>query len=272
MTPVFSDLTLEYAPWSMSKAALANNCSFSFNLKYVKKIRGARTSSAAGRIGNVVHKTLEKNLNGGTTEEVKEAMYRESVNQKLTSVEMEDALGYMHNIASFKERLDNYKKRHDIERTLVEKQFSLTKDFKETQYYGKESFFKGIWDLVLITKDRKNIVIIDHKSGEAKEPDQALEQYREQRQFYAIGAYYLFPGVENIYTSFHFVQSEEIIWAQQPDTPDVIENEYLPWFYDYLNSSAEKAQKAVPTESWFCSFCNHIAFCPLRTDGSGRGK
>jgi hypothetical protein len=258
----FSKLALEHAPWSMSKASLADNCPFGFDLKYVKRVRGKMPpKSSAGAIGRAVHQVLENHLRGLPVDEMKNQIFRASVDEKLTTPEIEDVMGYARNILSFLKRLETYKERHSIEKMFVETKFSFSRDYTPTKYNGEGEFFKGVWDLVM--RVGNVAIIVDHKSGEVKEPDKVLEQYDNQRRFYAIAAISHFPGVEEVQTAFHYVQSEEIIWAKEIDTIRRIRKEFIPWYVDHLNRCAEKIPTRRPQKGWQCSFCNYTHLCPL---------
>ena len=166
---------------------------------------------------------------------MKERILRAVVSEKLTTPEIEDVLGYAHNIKSFVKRLDVYKAKHAIasKDTLIEGKFCFTKDFLPTKFNGPDAFFQGIWDVVMTSGDRA--IILDHKSGQMGNPEKILERYDKQRRFYAIAALNRFPEIQAVQTGFHYVQEEEIIWAKEEDGAKRIRDEYIPWYIDYLN-------------------------------------
>lgn len=260
----FSDLTLAHAPWSMSKAGLASNCSFAFDLKYVRRVRGKTPPrSSAGAIGRAVHQVLEALLKGAPISEMKNEIFRAVIDEKLTTPEIEDVMGFSHNIKSFIKRLDTYKEKHAIDdaNTVVEGKFCFTKDFLPAKYMSSAAFFRGVWDVVMLAGDRA--IILDHKSGDMGNPDKVLDRYDNQRRFYAIAAMNRFPGIKAVHTAFHYVQSEEIIWAKEADTAGRINNEYIPWYKDYLNRCSAEITAKIPRKGWHCSFCNFTHICPL---------
>ena len=56
---------MSHAPWSISKANVAHECTYRFHLRYSKKVSGHRVENSAGRIGSAVHEILERMLKGG---------------------------------------------------------------------------------------------------------------------------------------------------------------------------------------------------------------
>jgi len=257
-----SELARKYAPWSMSKAGLAENCPFAFDLKYVTRSRGkVPPRSSAGAIGRAVHQVLESLLKGAPISEIKKEMFRAVVNEKLTTPEIEDVMGYTHNIKSFIKRLDAYRDKHGIDDTLVEGRFCFTHDFSTTKYFGKDAFFRGVWDVAM--RADKHLIILDHKSGEAGNTEKVLERYDKQRRFYSIAALCKFPEIEGVHTAFHYVQSEEIIWAKEMDSVRRIKNEYIPWYIDYLNRCATEVTTKATRKGWHCSYCDYTHICPL---------
>lgn len=258
----FSNLVLKYAPWSMSKASLAKNCSFAFDLKYVERARGKTPPrSSAGAIGRAIHQILEALLKGTPLSDVRNVILRASVDERLTSPEIEDVMGYTHNIASFLRRLDAYKKKHGITEVVVEERFSFSKDFLPTKYNGPGAFFQGVWDLAMHAGDR--VILLDHKSGELGNPEKVLERYGDQRRFYTIGALNRFPDIKGVHVAFHYVQSEDIVWAKEMDSLKRIRDEYIPWYTAHLNQCAENIPSRSPQKGWYCSFCNYNHVCPL---------
>ncbi len=260
----FSDLTLTHAPWSMSKAGLAENCSLAFDLKYVEKVRGKTPPrSSAGSIGRAVHQVLEVLLRGTPVSKMKDEIFRAVVDEKLTTPEIEEVMGFSHNIKSFITRLNTYKTKHTIDdgAIYIEKKFCFTQDFLPATFFDKKAFFRGVWDVVMLVD--KQAIIIDHKSGQMGNPEKVLERYDKQRRFYAIAALHCFPGVEAVHTAFHYVQSEEIIWAEEADLAKRIRDEYIPWYIDYLNQCSAQITFKKPCKGWHCSFCNFTHMCPL---------
>jgi len=258
-----SDAVRSMKPWSMSKAALAKNCPFSFQLKYQKRIREIpQPKGTASRIGKAVHKMLEAFLRGVPEDKLYQTLVKISMIERLTSVETEEAMSYLHNIRAFTEKIKVYKTRHGISEEFIEHEFSFSDDLKETPYNGKDEIFKGIWDLALKTPDNY-LIVIDHKSGEKMETPQVIEKYGHQHKLYALGALTKFPELQGVQMAFNFIQHDHISWLPMLSRL-TIESDLVPWFFSYLNESAERAHTGQPVKSWLCQYCGYLHLCPLK--------
>lgn len=255
----FSKLAIEHSPWSMSKASLAENCPLSFTFKYRKKIREKEAPQAAdARIGRAVHRLLEETLKGTLARDDKQGILKICMQERLTHPEMEEALSYLHNVHSFSKRLAEYKDRHGVTETHVEKSFGFTEDLQAIE--PNKSFFRGVWDLVLLVKDQA--IIIDHKTGDIPNIS-PFEKHQVQYRCYAIAALTQFPQITGVRMAFHYVAQEQLVWSE-PDTAARIKGEYLPWYVKFVNNCADSIPAALPKKSWFCNYCGYTHLCPLR--------
>lgn len=253
----YSELTRRYAPWSLSKAKLAKNCPFSFDCRYVRKLRGiAPPKGSAGRIGVAVHQVLEVYLQGDS---IKEAVRRAFADNELTTNEMDDVMSYMHNIVSFKDRLTKYKQRHNIIETHVEVRFGMTNDLKTAQFFGKNVFMRGVWDIAMRTQE--HAVVVDHKSGMLSSDTDVFERYGDQLKLYAIAALDRFPGIKGVMSAIHYVMSEDIIFSPMISTRKIRE-QYVPWLADYLNNCSRDIETKEARVGWYCQFCDYTHVCP----------
>lgn len=256
----YSDSTLKYAPWSMSKANLAKNCPLAFNMKYVNKVRGATPAkSPAARIGTAVHQVLETYLQDM---DIKESVRRALIDNKLTTEEMDDVASYVHNIMSFKKRFMAYKKKHNVSETHIEVRFGMTADLKPAEFFGKDVFMRGVWDIALRTGDYA--VIVDHKSGMCpSSAEAAFEKHGDQMRLYSIASLHRFPGMVGAQTAFHYVMSEEIFFGKLV-TATKITNEYIPWYVKYLNDCSRDVDTKEARTGWLCKFCEYTHLCPKK--------
>lgn len=254
----FSKLAIDNAPWSMSKASLADNCPLSFNFKYRKKIREKEApQAAAAHIGRAVHRLLEDSIKGILTKGDKQGILKICMQERLTHPEMEEALSYLHNVHAFVKRLEEYKTRHNVTETHVEKSFGFTEDLKVID--PNKSFFRGVWDLALLADDQA--IIIDHKTGDIPNIS-PFEKHQVQYRCYAIAALTQFPQIKGVRMAFHYVSQEQLVWSE-PDTVARVQKEYIPWYIQFVNRCAEQIPLATPKKSWFCNFCGYTHLCPL---------
>jgi RecB family exonuclease len=256
----YSETTLKYAPWSMSKANLAKNCPLAFDHKYVRKAKGTTPAkSPAARIGTAVHQILELYLQDM---DIKVAVQRALIDNKLTTDEKDDVASYVHNIISFKKRLSEFKERHSITETHVEVRFGMTDDLQPTEFFGKDVFMRGVWDIAM--RAGNHAVIVDHKSGLCpSSPEAAFEKHSDQMKLYSIASLHRFPGIEGAQTAFHYVMSEEIFFAKTV-TASQIQNSYVPWYVRYLNDCSRDITTKEARTGWLCNFCEFTHLCPKK--------
>ena len=256
----YSDLTKEYAPWSMSKANLARTCPLAFDWKYVSRVRGkTQARSPAARIGTAVHQVLELYLQGT---DLQTAVQRACIDNKLTTNEMDDVVSYVHNIMSFKNRLEKFKKRHKISEVHVEERFGFTEDLRPTGFFAKDVFMRGVWDIAMRAGD--HAVIIDHKSGMAPaDTSSVFDKHGDQMKIYSIAGLNKFPGIQGSQTAFHYVVSEEIVFADMVPVSK-IQNKYIPWYVDHLNRCSRDIPTKEARTSWLCNFCEFTHMCPKK--------
>jgi len=263
MTPQFSEQAKKHAPWSMSKAELALNCGLAYNLKYVTKTKGVPSKDGGGRIGIAAHAVLESFLRNAA-EPIKDIMYRIALDQRLTTPEIDDLVSFAHNIAHFRDRLESYKIANKVKEQKVEIKFGLTADFKQTAFFGKDVFFRGVMDLLLDTEDG-HIIILDHKSGNPPSSAvDALAQHRAQLKLYTLAALLLYPDLKGVQTGLHYLANEEIVWDTKLVLPSAIRDEVMPWYPEFLNEAGLAAESATPKAGWKCKFCEFISQCPIK--------
>jgi hypothetical protein len=271
----FSPLAQQYAPWSLSKAKVAMDCSYRFNLQHVQKVRKGRVpaTSSSGRIGKTAHYALEMLLKARkkspqveTGALLKRAFLEGAVQENLTSPEIEEALSYAHNILRFVERLDRICEKTGVEDTVVEHRFGLRADGTLTTFWGKNNdvFFRGVWDLAM--KTPTHMAILDHKSGtppaDAKE---AMARHQDQLKLYAVSALSMHPKLSGVKAGLHYLQSEEIVWAPTY-TRETIQQELIPWYHEFINNAAACVPQNLARRGYYCAFCEYTTLCPLQGD------
>lgn len=281
MSPQFSDLARQLAPWSMSKAECANHCGLQFQLRYIQKCKGMLPpEKAAGRVGKAAHEALEKYLQHEARPDIlKKLLLEAAIRHSLTTTETEDLCAFAHNIVHFRTRFDAYTTRHQVPPAEVklEFRFGLREDMEPTPFFGRDTpdgkkdvFFRGVMDVVLRTPPESDIpnlaIILDHKSGAPPQsPAEGLRQHSDQLRLYAVAAQRLFPDIGGALMALHYIQSEEIIWMDKVDATK-IQGELVPWYYQFINDAAQAAMRCEPHKGWYCSFCEYVPVCPLQAN------
>jgi len=257
--PLFNDAAVKYAPWSMSKAAVAISCPFRHRLKYIDRVKGTEAAArSSARIGIAAHETLEWVLKGKYN--LKEALRRAVIKTMLTTTEMDEVFALAYSLQAFTERLDKFKKKHGVTEQTVELKFGLTADFERVPFFDKSGklFFRGVWDLCLRVQDHY-LVIVDHKSGQIKD----ISEYHDQLSMYALAGLSIFPGITRVQSAVNFMQDATGLHWGSPQSEQDIHEKILPWFVGHLNKAGELAGQNVPHKGYWCSFCEYTKMCPL---------
>jgi hypothetical protein len=250
-------LVLQHAPWSLSKAQAALNCSFKYHHTYVKKRKGVKPVRSDGEIGSAVHKALEMALKTPGAN-ITEILRQVAVSSRLTTTEIEDLISYAHNIQNFLKRIDEFSKKNHIEKTLIEHKFGFTVDGAPTTFFGGDVFFRGMWDLALLTRS-KHLVVIDHKTGTPSD----ITKYKDQLDAYAVSAFFTVPELQGVQAAIHYVGTEDIFWAKMVPRA-TIQDQLVPWLFNFLDRAANATVTPTPVQSWLCDFCEHMDVCPLK--------
>lgn len=249
----FSALAHQFAPWSLSKAQ-ASSCPFKFNVQYVQHKSGAK-KHADTKVGTAVHEVLEKVLAGG---DFQSAMTVAALKHELTTPEVEDLKSYAHNIKRFIERFEAFKTKKQITEQFLEKKFGMTDDRQNIGFSDHLVFFRGVWDIAMRSQNGY-MIIIDHKSGTVK----PIDTYADQLNLYAVAAICMYPDLLGVQSAVHYVQSEEVVWSPV-HSADYIRRELFPWFENYIEEAAKRAQLQHAVQGWYCEYCEYTIDCPLR--------
>lgn len=253
------------APWSISKGQVAYNCNLQFRLKYIERAKKQHIESSAGRIGAAAHEFIEQYMKG----DAYELAYRKAViNNKLTRKETLTLATYKDAVLSFVERFTKWRETLGVsdEDYFIEKDVSFDKDCNPVGYWDKSSFFRGKWDIGALVRraGKLYVVIIDHKTGAPKED---LERYKDQLWSYMASALIMYPDLAGAQSAIHWMQADDpskaIVWGSMINR-EQIEDEILPWFWEYFDAAGKKGlDTPVPEKGWYCDFCEYRYRCPL---------
>ncbi len=253
----FSEAAIKYRPWSLSKAQSAMYCPFRFQHSYLLKTKGKQPKDqSATRIGKAAHAALENVLKGKQV--LQDALRKAALNHKLTTVEIDDLFAMAYNMQAFLTGLEKFRETQGVTDQYVEKKFGFTLEMKPTAFFGKDVFFRGVWDLCLRVGNR--LAIIDHKSGK---PKNDIGWYVEQLNTYAVAGVYLFDEVEGVQSGINYVQDDDKVRWNSMQTTDYIHEHIVPWFIRFIDRAAEEATKTEARKGWWCNYCAYIDLCPL---------
>jgi len=252
--------TREHAPWSISKAGIAEACPKQYAYKYIDKTPGAEAPSV-NQVGNVTHAILEYRTGGA----VKDEAYKLALaKMPLTSGELDSLKVLDESMEDFLRKWGVFCRTHEVVEILREKAWGLTLDFRPTAFFAKDVFFRGKLDLGALTKSG-DLIVVDHKSGLAKDI-QKDTKYLRQVNSYAVLARYNVEGLAGVRGGIHFMQGSESKRIQWFDyvSADAIEKRLVPWLYNYLNYVASRLvepYEARPSKRWPCEWCNYKQNC-----------
>jgi len=255
-----SPLAQRFAPWSISKAGVAETCPAQFNHKYrLKTVETEQHSS--NKVGTVSHEILEHRL-GGT--DAKVARDRALEKNPLMDSELEDLRALGDAIEAFLKRFDGFCKKNGVTEVLREVEWGITAEGKPTGFFAKDVYFRGKVDLGAITASRE-LVVVDHKSGVATDITRK-DKFKTQLNSYAVLAALNVEGLTGVRGGINFLQGPEdkrIQWLDFLDT-DRIKRLYVPWLFGVLNTAAENLVEpfpARPSPKWPCAWCGYRTTC-----------
>lgn len=261
-----SQAAKKFAPWSISKAKVANNCTFRFNLQYVKRKKQRRIERPEGRIGAAAHEFVEDCLAG---DDYRLAYKKAVISNKLTRDETLELATYKNAVLAFVERFTKWRKKMGVKDDdfFIEKDVAFDRDRNITGYWDKEAtFYRGKWDIgALVRRNGKlYVVILDHKTGAPKD---SLDRYQDQLWSYVASAKVLYPDLAGAQSAIHWMRAEDpsdaIMWGPMISA-DKIENEVMPWFWEYFDDAGKKGlETPVPKKGWYCDFCGYKHLCPI---------
>lgn len=256
-----NDLARKYAPWSISKAGLAEICPLQFKFKHIDKVKDGIVTPSDNKVGTCSHKVLELRVGGTPASEARKLAFDET---PLTTNEMEHFRTLEDNIEDFLRRFDTFCQQAQPKKILLEEEWAFTADFRPTGFFADDVFFRGKVDLGLITKD-DDLIVIDHKSGQAKDITRD-QKFKKQLNSYKVMGLANIAGLAGARSAIHFMlgnPDNRIQWLPYVDRR-YIETTLVPWLFEYINFCAEKFVEpwvAKPKPRWPCAWCPFTPVC-----------
>ncbi len=144
------------------------------------------------------------------------------------------------------------RKRDDVGgELLVERQLALTADLKQTGWFDRDVWIRGVVDVGLVSADRRTVLALDYKTGKPK-PDS------DQLKLFAAMLMAVYAEAERVVTGFLWLKDNST--TQETYTRDrfgALWAEFMPRF--------ERLQQAWDTNDWPprpSGLCR--AWCPCR--------
>src|SRR5690606_8148166 len=137
-----------------SKVAMALKCPRLFHYRYVDRLAEPEVMPEA-RIGKAVHAALELSLGGQTLADAA-AAGRAKVEGEIEGARYDQLVA---RLPAFLQRIDEFRQRRRIRRSLVEYQLAVRENFSPTAFYAGDAFFRGVVDLGYLFDD--NLAMVD---------------------------------------------------------------------------------------------------------------
>ena len=206
------------------------------------------------RVGKAIHTALEKILLGTALfDAIAEARQELDSDRELARF---DAIGT--GIRPFVERIDDFRRRRNVRRQLIEFPLAINRDLASTTFYSGDALYRGILDLAYVFDD-DHLALVDHKSGQRSGHRTIVEQL----EGYAVLAAAYFRGVRRVWLGIHWVASGDLDWARPVHTSDV--NQYfLPNVLDNIEAAALAVDDGPRANSGaWCERCSYRSICPI---------
>lgn len=258
-------MSMSFAPWSISKAQVAHNCTLQFNLKYAKKERGKTVVRSEGRVGAAAHEFMENILAGHP---VDFAYKKAVIDNKLARNETLTLATYKDAVLQFRDRIAAWRMKMGVRDTdfFIEKEVAFTREMEVVDYWDKTAYYRGKWDIGALVQrnDGLYVIIMDHKTGQ---PGEDLSRYKDQLWAYIASAMVMYPHLSGAQTAVHWMKAETpkeaIVWGDMYKA-DQIKAEILPWFFSYFDAANARGNDVpLPSQGWQCDFCEYKYKCPL---------
>lgn len=253
---------VKLAPWSPSMANTVLNCPHAFYRKYILKEKSTEPESIQSTVGTVVHKVLEWAMQKVSVDKAfAQALQAYELTHEATML----VQTYRQAVEDFLRSIEEFDRTVGIHKVLTEQKVALTPAWRPTKFFSSDGLIRGIIDLVLVTKD-KRAVVIDHKTGAVK----PISKYQEQTETYSIFVEALISGLAGIRMAIHYVGADpnvngkRTVWAPEYGV-EVVRTRFKQNLIDYLTRAAEAAESTDPTPCWLCNFCGYQTVCPAHT-------
>lgn len=134
---------------------------------------------------------------------------------------------------------------------LVEKKLALNADLEETEFFARDVWVRGVFDVAVLSKSKKVLKIFDYKTGKRKPDSDQL------KLFAAIGKA-VYPMVERIDTAFLWLKSKQV-------DKESFDAEEVPLIWAEFEPRVERMEAAYKNDTWPCrpsGLCR--GWCPVK--------
>lgn len=260
-----TSIVKDFAPWSISKADVAQQCPHRFHLQYVVKKKMNVPPGKEALIGKTLHSALEYALKSRGKTSVAQSFALAVKEHKLTSAEEEEARELLPAVENFIRRFAYYRKKHSINFPVIEQRLSVDFDGNAVDFWdNKKGLIRGVIDLSAAFNDYPWALILDHKTG--KEHD--LQYFDKQFNAYALFLKALRPTLEQVKLGINFVKTDHVAFKKgMLDVRDI-----QPLFEQVLvflnRTTCDAHKKDLVRPGPLCGWCDYRSICPAHADGA----
>ena len=208
-------------------------CPLKFKLKYIDKAPNFKMDDANKSIhlvrGDNIHKALEK-----------------YVIQRKSGIAAYDLKSSLKEVRDTVPLIEKYIKTFGLPNTFPESQISVNDQWKQVEWFSKQSYYRAIMDLICLSDSAA--FIGDYKTG--KFTDYTPPSGYGQLELSAAFALSIYP-VDEVVTTYLYVDHKQAVTKKynQNDRIRIVEH------FDALHEEVNAEQNFCPTKNRFCHFC-----------------
>lgn len=257
-------------PWSYSKKKMLEQCPLKFFLQYVIKWKVPRIQDGSlpvSDIGSALHLILENVTVGKTMTDSYRIAKRKHFDAIGEEYWNQYVIGNQYNIENFRQKLDDFETRYPVKRYLCEIRMAVNADWKATDFFAGDCFYRGVVDLVIQLENGDGL-IIDHKSVLNSGGFLSVKNFKEQLEVYKPLIHHGLIPLKGAQSGIHFIADGEIKFDQYHDV-DAIEGR-LRHMVEY---NVDNAIEVVKEKGFFkhkagsyCKWCDYRIMCKDKND------
>lgn len=264
-----TEIVKKYAPWSVSKAKVCEQCPHRFFLQYIEKKKMDVPPSKEALIGTAAHSALEYAVGGKGKLSVAKCFKIAITEHKLTTHEIEVVRGFQPAVENFILKLASYRRRHNTSLPVIEQKLAVDFEGNPVKYWDNDrGLLRGVIDMSLRFQGRPHALILDHKTGKERE----LKYFDAQFNAYALFMRAAMPDLEEIKLGINFLKADRIEFKKgMLNVRDI--QPLLAEVLSFLNDATRDADNhKLVRPGPLCGWCDYKSICPAHVDGADGKK